>query len=138
MVIMAGKIQTGYLVSYDYELLKTSLPTVYSDSDEVFIAIDKNRNTWNGGSFSINDSFFEWIKAFDVDKKVVIYEDDFSESADAYIARSLQKDEIGNKLTANTESNGRFHSDWLSMIYPRIRLARNLLRDDGLRSAHPV
>lgn len=74
---MAGKIQTGYLVSYDYELLKTSLPTVYSDSDEIFIAIDKNRNTWNGGSFSIDDSFFEWIKAYDVDKKIVIYEDDF-------------------------------------------------------------
>lgn len=74
---MAGKIQTGYLVSYDYELLKTSLPTVYSDSDEIFIAIDKNRNTWNGGSFSIDDSFFEWIEAYDVDKKIVIYEDDF-------------------------------------------------------------
>lgn len=74
---MAGKIQTGYLVSYDYELLKTSLPTVYSDSDEIFVAIDKNRNTWNGGSFSIDDSFFEWIKAYDVDKKIVIYEDDF-------------------------------------------------------------
>ncbi|OAZ04353.1 hypothetical protein [Flavobacterium succinicans] len=74
---MAGKIQTGYLVSYDYELLKTSLPTVYIESDQIFIAIDKNRNTWNGGSFSIDDSFFEWIKAFDVDNKVVIYEDDF-------------------------------------------------------------
>lgn len=74
---MAGKIQTGYLVSYDYELLKTSLPTVYADSDEVFLAIDKNRNTWNGGSFSIDNSFFEWIKAFDIDKKVVIFEDDF-------------------------------------------------------------
>jgi hypothetical protein len=74
---MAGKIQTGYLVSYDYELLKTSLPTVYTDSDEIFVAIDKNRNTWNGGSFSIDDSFFEWIEAYDVDKKIVIYEDDF-------------------------------------------------------------
>jgi len=74
---MAGKIQTGYLVSYDYELLKTSLPTVYKDSDEIFIAIDKNRNTWNGGSFSIDNSFFEWIKAYDVDNKVVIYEEDF-------------------------------------------------------------
>ena len=74
---MAGKIQVGYLVSYDYELLKTSLPTVYNDADAVFVAIDKNRNTWNGGSFTIDDSFFEWIKNFDVDKKVVIYEDDF-------------------------------------------------------------
>ncbi|MGL5111460.1 MAG: hypothetical protein ACRC6O_02350 [Flavobacterium sp.] len=74
---MAGKIQTGYLVSYDYELLKTSLPTVYNESDGVFIAIDVNRNTWSGNRFSIDNSFFEWIKAFDVDKKVVIYEDDF-------------------------------------------------------------
>lgn len=74
---MAGKIHVGYLVSYDYELLKNSLPTIYKDSDAVFLAIDKNRNTWNGGTFNIDDSFFEWIKAFDVDKKVVIYEDDF-------------------------------------------------------------
>lgn len=74
---MAGKIQVGYLVSYDYEMLKNSLPTIYSEADAIFLAIDVNRNTWNGGSFTIDDSFFEWLKAFDVDKKVVIYEDDF-------------------------------------------------------------
>ena len=61
-----------------------------------------------------------------------IYEDDFAENADEFLLRSNQKDEAGNRLVANTESNGRFHSDWLSMIYPRLKLARNLLRDDGV------
>ena len=61
-----------------------------------------------------------------------IYEDDFSESVATYLEKSNQKDEAGSRLVSNTESNGRFHSDWLSMIYPRLRLARNLLRDDGV------
>ena len=61
-----------------------------------------------------------------------IYEDDFAETVEDYRRRSNQKDERGNRLIANTESNGRFHSDWLSMIYPRLKLARNLLCDDGL------
>ncbi len=61
-----------------------------------------------------------------------IYEDDFAENAEEFLLRSNQKDEEGNRLVANTESNGRFHSDWLSMIYPRLKLARNLLRDDGI------
>ena len=61
-----------------------------------------------------------------------IYEDDFAESSEEFLKRSNQKDENGNRLCANTEANGRFHSDWLSMMYPRLRLARHLLRDDGV------
>lgn len=61
-----------------------------------------------------------------------IYEDDFSEDNKAYLYRSNQKDEIGNHLIANTESNGRFHSDWLSMMYSRMKLARNLLCEEGV------
>ena len=60
-----------------------------------------------------------------------IYEDDFAESADEYFERSGQIDEDGAKLVANLESNGRFHSDWLSMMLPRLKLGRNLLTDDG-------
>ena len=60
-----------------------------------------------------------------------IYEDDFAENAEEFLKRSNQKDVEGNRLVANTEANGRFHSDWLSMIYPRLKLARNLLSDDG-------
>jgi adenine-specific DNA-methyltransferase len=61
-----------------------------------------------------------------------IYEDDFAENPSDYLLRSNQTDEEGNRLRANTESNGRFHSDWLSMMYSRLKLARNLLRDDGV------
>ncbi len=61
-----------------------------------------------------------------------IYEDDFAENSEEFLKRSNQKDEEGNRLVANTESNGRFHSDWLSMVYPRLKLARNLLKDDGV------
>lgn len=60
-----------------------------------------------------------------------VYEDDFSESADAYMGRSGQYDEQGNRLVANTESNGRFHTDWLNMMYSRLKLAKSLLREDG-------
>ncbi len=61
-----------------------------------------------------------------------VYEDDFAESSVEYLERSGQKSETGERLVANTESNGRFHSDWLSMMYPRLKLAKNLLADDGV------
>jgi len=61
-----------------------------------------------------------------------IYEDDFAEGAEDYLRRSNQKDEEGNRLVANTAANGRFHSDWLAMMYSRIRLANRLLTDDGV------
>lgn len=61
-----------------------------------------------------------------------IYKDDFAEDAGKYLRRSNQVDTEGNRLAANTTANGRFHSDWLSMLYPRIKLARSLLRDDGV------
>nr|VFJ68348.1 MAG: adenine-specific DNA-methyltransferase [Candidatus Kentron sp. DK] len=61
-----------------------------------------------------------------------IYRDRFAEDSEGFLRRSNQKDEEGNRLVANTEANGRFHSDWLSMMYPRLKLARNLLRDDGV------
>ena len=60
-----------------------------------------------------------------------VYDDDFAETTAEYLARSGQADPGGTRLVANTESNGRFHSDWLSMMYPRLKLARNLLADDG-------
>lgn len=61
-----------------------------------------------------------------------IYRDDFSANSESYKLRTGQKDESGRRLLVNTEANGRFHSDWLSMIHARLKLARNLLADDGL------
>ncbi len=64
--------------------------------------------------------------------KDFIYKDSFKESAETFMQRTDQKNQDGEKLVANTESNGRFHSDWLSMIYARLRLAKNLMSNDGV------
>lgn len=61
-----------------------------------------------------------------------VYADDFADSTADYLARSGQVTEAGDRLVANTEANGRFHSDWLSMMLPRLKLARNLLSTDGV------
>lgn len=61
-----------------------------------------------------------------------IYRDHFSSELGGYLIDSNQVDDLGNKLTSNPQTNGRFHSDWMSMMYSRIKLARNLLRDDGV------
>lgn len=61
-----------------------------------------------------------------------VYEDDFAQSTEEYLANSGQYDEEGNRLVANTESNGRFHTDWLNMIYPRLKVAKDLLAEDGV------
>lgn len=60
-----------------------------------------------------------------------VYEDDFAQSTEDYMGNSGQYDEEGNRLVTNTESNGRFHTDWLNMIYPRLKIAKDLLADDG-------
>jgi adenine-specific DNA-methyltransferase len=62
----------------------------------------------------------------------LLYNDTFSEDRHSYLINTGQKDESGNRMVPNTESNGRFHSDWLTMLYPRLKLARNLLRDTGV------
>ena len=61
-----------------------------------------------------------------------VYNDDFAETTEEYLRRTGQSDELGGRLVANLETNGRYHSDWLSMMYPRLKLARSLLSADGL------
>lgn len=61
-----------------------------------------------------------------------VYEDDFAQGASDYFGSSGQTDSEGNRLVLNAESNGRFHTDWLNMIYPRLKIARDLLSKDGI------
>ena len=61
-----------------------------------------------------------------------VYEDDYAEYADSYRGRSGQYDDQGNQLVQNTEKDGRFHTDWLNMVYPRLRIAKDLLAEDGV------
>ena len=85
----------------------------------------------------LQDSYLGKVKLIYIDPPYntgndFIYDDDFAESTADYLERSGQVDEDRGRLIANLESNGRFHSDWLSMMYPRLKLARNLLSDDGV------
>ena len=71
------KIHVGFLLSYDYDKLKLSIPPVYNDADRIFIAVDENLTTWSGNKFEIDPHFFDWLEKFDVDKKIEIYRDNF-------------------------------------------------------------
>lgn len=85
----------------------------------------------------LQESYLDKVKMIYIDPPYntgndFIYKDNFAESTQTFLERSEQIDEEGNRLVANTESNGRYHSDWLSMMYSRLKLARNLLTDDGV------
>lgn len=85
----------------------------------------------------LQESYLGKVKMIYIDPpyntgKDFIYEDNFRIAKDVYIANSGQIDDGGNRLVQNTDSNGRFHTDWLNMIYPRLRLAKDLLREDGV------
>ena len=71
------KIHIGFLLSYDYEKLKNSIPPVYEEADKIFIAVDHENRTWSGQKYYIDESFFTWLKKFDKDNKIEIYKDDF-------------------------------------------------------------
>ena len=85
----------------------------------------------------LQESYLNKVKCIYIDPPYntgndFIYNDNFSRQLDDELFESGQVDEYGNKLVSNNQSNGRFHSDWLSMMYPRLKLARNLLSDDGV------
>ena len=85
----------------------------------------------------LQKSYYGKIKVIYIDPpyntgKDFVYKDDFKDNIENYLALTGQKSEEGNKLTTNTETNGRYHSNWLNMMYPRLKLARNLLKDDGV------
>lgn len=70
-------IKVGYLISYDFDLIFKSLPTIYDQVDTIYFAVDKNCQTWSGNTFEIPESFFDKISAFDIDQKIVVYKDNF-------------------------------------------------------------
>ncbi|MFV8838745.1 hypothetical protein [Salinimicrobium soli] len=75
-----SKIQVGFLMSYDYKLLKNSIPFVYDHSDAITIALDENFRTWTGEKFKVDNDFFEWLKKFDTENKIKLYKDNFYDS----------------------------------------------------------
>jgi len=85
----------------------------------------------------LQESYLNKVKCIYIDPpyntgKDFLYKDNFKQDINEYLEESGQRDENGNRLFQNTDANGRFHSDWLSMMYPRLKLARNLLSEDGV------
>ncbi|MDH1603787.1 site-specific DNA-methyltransferase [Empedobacter sp. GD03739] len=85
----------------------------------------------------LQESYLGKIKMIYIDPpyntgKDFVYKDNFAKSSEEELEESGQKDEYGQRLVANPETSGRYHSDWLSMMYPRLKLARNLLTEDGV------
>jgi SAM-dependent methyltransferase len=70
-------IKVGILVSYDYEYLKNSLPSIYEHADKIVLAVDKDRKTWAGNFINIPDYFWQWVEDFDTQHKIEIYRDSF-------------------------------------------------------------
>jgi adenine-specific DNA-methyltransferase len=85
----------------------------------------------------IQETYLGCVKAIYIDPPYntgndFVYDDDFAQGSDKYLEISLQRDIEGNRLIANMATNGRFHSDWMSMMFARLRLARNVLSEDGV------
>ena len=85
----------------------------------------------------IQETYLGSVKAIYIDPpyntgRDFVYDDDFAQGSDKYLELSLQRDMEGNRLLANMATNGRFHSDWMSMMFARLRLARNVLSEEGV------
>ncbi|MGV8877883.1 MAG: hypothetical protein ACOH2A_02505 [Sphingobacteriaceae bacterium] len=78
---MKEQIKVGFLISYDYEMLKVSLPLIYASADWITLAIDCNNKTWSGLDLHIPDAFYDWVKLVDTDQKISIYKDDFYQAS---------------------------------------------------------
>jgi adenine-specific DNA-methyltransferase len=124
------------LLTANAPIAKTLRPT-----REESVNFDTTRNLFIEGDNLdalklIQESYLGKVKLIYIDPPYntgsdFIYRDDYSQSTPEFLVRSNQADEAGGRLVANSESNGRFHSDWLSMMYARLKLARNLLSTDG-------
>nr|WP_247738975.1 site-specific DNA-methyltransferase [Pseudomonas aeruginosa] len=125
------------LLAANAPIAKTLLPCRDESSD-----FEKTQNLFIEGDNLealklLQESYLGKVKLIYIDPpyntgKDFVYRDNFAESAEDYFHNSLQMDELGNRLVANRDSSGRFHSVWLSSMYSRLSIARNLLRQDGV------
>ncbi|MCP4521840.1 MAG: hypothetical protein GY827_09165 [Cytophagales bacterium] len=93
-------IKVGFCVSYDWEMLKTSIPLIYKESDIICLSIDKNRKSWKGNKYDFdNDAFYTLVKKLDTENKIDIYEDDFSQpNLNARENGNLQRTKIAERM----------------------------------------
>jgi hypothetical protein len=99
-------IKVGYLVSYDWHLLRHSIPQIYDDADLIVLALDVNRKSWAGQNFKFDESLFcEFIKIIDVQRKITVYEDEFYQPA----LTTMQCEVRERKMLAERMGSGGWH-----------------------------
>ena len=123
-------------------LANTSISATLRPCKEESVDFDNTQNLYiEGDNLDVlkllQETYLDKVKMIYIDPPYntgsdFVYEDDFAQSAEEYVANSGQYDDQGNRLVENNETNGRFHTDWLNMIYPRLMVARDLLTDDGV------
>ena len=98
-------IKVGMLLAYDYAYVKNSLPLIYPYADQICFALDINRRSWSGNAFSFDESILDWIKSYDTDQKIQIYEDDFCIPGNT----AMQNDTRQRQLLADFMGKGGWH-----------------------------
>jgi hypothetical protein len=96
---MKKEVKVGMLISYDYELVKNSLPLIYEHADKIVLAADKDGKTWAGNDLHISDEFWQWVKDFDTQQKIEIYKDSFYvEGLTTIQCDTRQRNMLGNYM----------------------------------------
>lgn len=125
-------------------ILLANAPTTNTLRPEIekSVSFDETKNIFIEGDNldvlkCLREAYFERVKMIYIDPPYntgsdFVYEDDFKSSVEAYLKESGQTDEEGNRLFSNLNSDGRYHTNWLNMIYPRLKIARDLLSPDGV------
>lgn len=98
-------IKVGMLLSYDYQLLRTSLPLIYERATQVFLAVDKGLRTWSGNRFSVDERFYEWLENFDTQKKIQLCEGDFYDP----LLTPMENDTRERNMMADIMGEGGWH-----------------------------
>jgi len=125
-----------------FKNIQTTAKGTLKPAEKESVNFDKTENLFiEGDNLEVlkllQKAYFNKIKMIYIDPpyntgKDFVYKDNFKNNIQSYLEQTGQSNGDGVKLTTNPETNGRFHSDWISMIYPRLFVARNLLREDGV------
>jgi hypothetical protein len=139
-MMVEAAIKIGYLVSYDWLLLKNSIPLVYPDAEVIVLALDINRKTWNGNVFDFDDErFYELIKSLDVNGKIIVYEDDFYDPT----LTTMQNEVRERNMLAARMGSGGWHIQLDADEYPIdfslfVEKLKNIDPHPGLKPNKPV
>ncbi len=128
------RIKVGICIAYDWEMLKTALPIIYTEVDDICLSLDINRQTWAGNKFEFEEqAFFNYVKEIDIDKKIIVYEDDFYLNKTSTMKNEVyQRNKIAEKLGKENSWHIQIDVDEYFVDFKRLTtfLRNNYFRKD--------